>query len=128
MRYVDDIIVLWLDAEVSEELQQIIDITIERKGFTIAEEKRVSLNNAEVYPILWVSLLPNKTFQIPTRTDRDLAYRIKYHDPEERESVDGQLNYNNYVSTLWRTGVKTQSGLFYSPRVAHVLGKSALQK
>lgn len=87
MRYADDIIVIGINTLINPELISIIESAITQRGFGLAEEKRILLEDAEVYPVLGVSVLPNRTFQIPTRSDKDLAYRLRHYSTSEVNSI-----------------------------------------
>ncbi len=127
LRYADDIMVLSFDWAIPSDIPGTINETVEKSWFKIAEQKTLLQNNSHSYPLLWISLMRDRSpiwfqFQIGTARDRDLASELLWCNGEWIESIKGKLWFNNRISLLWRSGYEVEGYMWrYSKRVAHAL-------
>jgi hypothetical protein len=114
---------------IPENIPEIITWSIEKGGFRIAEHKTQLLEDAEAYPILWISLKRDYVswkgflFQIWTQRDKSTASEILwFSEGDPINSTRWKILFNNRISTLWRSGyLVEQYNWVFSKRVAHAL-------
>lgn len=129
LRYADDIIILAINWTIPENIPEIITWSIEKGGFKIAENKTQLLEDAEAYPILWISLKRDYIpwtgfqFQIWTQRDKNTASELLWFSKEDSiDRIRWMLLFNNRISTLGRSGYHVDEyNWAFSKRVAHAL-------
>jgi hypothetical protein len=127
LRYADDIMILSFDGAIPSDVPHKINEAVVNSWFRIAEQKTLLLNDSHSYPLLWISLMRDKSpvgfqFQIGTARDRVLASELLWHHDEWMDSIIWKLWFNKRISLLWKSWVKVENFPWrYSKRVAHAL-------